>query len=143
MTTKWGEGANIGTIIKLTLKPFILGLSLFSVALPFGWWILPYFIYHFLPNYSESIEASQWMLFAGLFSLFGVFSNLYNVTKDQINRLKLYISGVLAWAITVLLLFSTEGFDLVIFPQGMIMGYIVMAVINFYHIKKNWNLKAS
>jgi O-antigen/teichoic acid export membrane protein len=140
MTQAWGKGATVSAVIKLIFKPFILILALFVVALPLGWYLLPIFIESFIPNYMEGIEVSQWMLFVGLLGLGNVFSNIYNVTKNQTDRLKVFISGIVIWFVVVLLDYYISGFSLLIFPKAMIAGYLVMSTYNFIHIRKIWTL---
>ena len=136
MTTAWGKGLRLGEILKELLKPFGIAFVLFLLLIPVGWWLLPLFVKEFLPNYSGGIAAGQWMLIVGLFSLTNVFSNVYNIIKDQRRRLLNYITGVVTWALTVYLLYLVYGFSLAIFPQGMAVAFIVMGTINFFYIKK-------
>jgi hypothetical protein len=80
------------------------------------------------------------MLFVGLLGLGNVFSNIYNVTKNQTDRLKVFISGIVIWFVVVLLDYYISGFSLLIFPKAMIAGYLVMSTYNFIHIRKIWTL---
>jgi len=139
MSISWGKGATVGEMVKLVMKPLIIGLILFCLLAPLAWWLLPIFIESILPNYIEGIQAARWMIIVGILGLANVFSNYYNVVKDQLNRLKLYLGGIITWAITVLILFQKDGFSLVIFPQAMVLAMLVMIIINYYHIKKNWS----
>lgn len=143
MTTQWGKGLRLNQIMNKLKKPFGLSFILLAVSIPVGWWLLPYFIETLLPNYVGGIEAAQWMLIVGLLSLSNVFSNVYNIVKDQKNRLINYVSGFLIWLICVYILKFSKGFELEIFPQAMIPALIIMALINFIYIKKKWNFSSS
>jgi hypothetical protein len=126
--------------MKKLKKPFGLSFILLAAVIPLGWWLLPVFIELLLPNYIEGIVAAQWMLIVGLLSLANVFSNVYNIVKDQKNRLICYLSGFTVWAVSVFGLKLVNGFTLEIFPQAMIPALIIMALLNFLYINKKWNL---
>ena len=136
MTTAWGKGEKLKTIFMELLKPFGVAFIVFLLLIPVGWWLLPIFVREFLPNYLGGVPAGQWMLIVGLFSLTNVFSNVYNIVKDQRKRFLNYISGVISWAITVYLLYFFQGFSLDIYPKGMVAAFVVMGIINFFYIKK-------
>ena len=140
MTTQWGKGLKLNQIMKKLKKPFGLSFILLAAVIPVGWWLLPFFIELLLPNYIEGIVAAQWMLLVGLLSLANVFSNVYNIVKDQKNRLICYLSGFTVWAVSVFGLKLVNGFTLEIFPQAMIPALIIMALLNFLYINKKWNL---
>lgn len=142
MATQWGEGASLGELIMRSVKPFIVGFIVFLVAIPIGWWLLPLFVAAFIPKYVDGVHAAQWMLIVGLLSLTNVFGNVYNVIKNQRDRLKMYISGVIGWGLTVGILYLVKGFTLVIFPIGMVVAFCIMAIINFFHIRRFWDLRA-
>jgi hypothetical protein len=139
MTTQWGKGLKLNKIIKKLKKPFGLSFILLAAVIPLGWWLLPVFIELLLPNYIEGIVAAQWMLLVGLLSLTNVFSNVYNIVKDQKNRLICYLSGFTVWIVSVFGLKLVNGFKLEIFPQAMIPALIIMALLNFLYINKKWD----
>jgi O-antigen/teichoic acid export membrane protein len=140
MASKWGEGATVREVIQLVIKPITLGFVLFAFAVPVGWWLLPIFVDSFIPNYREGVEAAQWMLLVGLLSLTNVFSNIYNVIKNQKDRLKVFISGIGMWGIMLGILFFFKGFSLMIFPQSMLAAYAAMMLLNFLHLRRDWSL---
>ena len=142
MATKWGKGGTVSEVIKLILKPFGLGIMLFALALPLGWYLLPIFVESFIPNYIEGVGVAQLMLFVGLLGLGNVFSNIYNVIKNQADRLKVFLSGILVWFFVVSLDYYLSGFSLLIFPKAMIAAYLVMSAYNFFHIRKIWAFNA-
>lgn len=142
MTTQWGKGLKLGKIMGKLKKPFVLSFILLAVAIPVGWWLLPMFVETLLPNYVAGIEAAQWMLIVGLLTLTNVFSNVYNIVKDQRNRLICYLSGFFVWLAFVYGLKFIYGFKLEIYPQAMIPALLTMSIINFIYIKNKWQLNS-
>lgn len=140
MATAWGRGYSVGQIFQVVLKPFGLALIFYLVVIPVGWYLLPAFVDGFIPNYKEGVEAAQWMLVVGGLSLTGAYANVYNVVKDQKNRLINYLSGIFTWLICVLILYDIRGFQLVIFVQSMVAALVVMMILNFWYVWKRMDL---
>lgn len=135
MTSKWGAGFSVKDVLRLAAQPLMISVGLFAVLIPIGWYLLPMFVHHFLPNYVIGIEAAQWMLIVGYFGIFLVLSNIYNVLQKQRQRLIIYVSGIGVWIISVLSIYLLYGFELKIFPISMIIAYVVMIIIMIYHIR--------
>lgn len=140
MSKEWGKGGDLSKIVKLALKPFLTTFIVLVLLIPFGWWLIPIIVEEILPKYIEGIIAAQWMLIVGCLGVFNVYGNVYNVVKDQKNRLVSYICAVLFWLLTVWILYKLNGFDLSIFPKAMVIGYLVMIFFNMFYIKKNWKI---
>lgn len=142
MSTGWGQGYTINELLKkFVLKPFILFSGIFLLSIPIWWYLLPLVIEKFLPNYTAGIEAAQWMLLAGFMGFLNVFSNMYNVMKKQKERFISYLSAIISWLLAVSLLYTFNGFSLVIFPQAMVCGMAIMTGVNFYFLIKYKNYK--
>ena len=142
MTSQWGEGANVKEIVRQLVRPLLFISVVFILILPIGWNLLPWFINSFLPNYSESITAAQYMLLVGFLGIFMVLSNIYNVVQKQRQRLIMYLSGIFGWLLTIFVLYSHYGFRLFIFPMGIISAYIIMIGITLFHIKSYLHLRS-
>lgn len=142
MATLWGEGASVGEIMHSVYKPIFMSIILLLVTVPFGWWLLPLFVDYFLPNYKGGIGAAQWMLLVGAIEPSTAVSNIYNVMRNQRDRLIVYLAGVCLWAFTVYGLYLVYGFSLVIFPVGMLVAFVTMIFLNLIHIRRYWQLKA-
>lgn len=135
MTSQWGAGSSVKDVLRLAAQPLIISLVVFTFLIPVGWYLLPIFVNNFLPNYVSGTDAAQWMLVVGFLGLFLVLANIYNVLQRQRQRLIMYVSGIGAWIISVLLINWSYGFELIIFPISMIIAYVVMITIMVYHIK--------
>ena len=101
-----------------------------------GWIILPYFVKIFFENYKDGTNAAQWMLVASLLSILLAYTSIYNVVKEQKDRLFAYLTGIFTWSIVVLIQYSINGFSLDIFPKGMIIGYLSIFLVTLYNINK-------
>lgn len=141
MANDWGAGSTIAQLFKLAVKPVILGALLFLVAIPLGWFALPYFVKLLIPNYLDGIKAGQWMLITGFISLFDVWTNIYNVVNNQKEKLFSFLFGVAGWLITLGLLYKTKGFSLEIFPQSMAVGFVLILIYTLLYVYKNKHLK--
>jgi hypothetical protein len=112
----------------------MIAIPVFALMVIAGWFLMPYAVTILLPNYSEGIYAAQWMLLVGFIEIFNVLANVYNVVRKQRDRLVSYLSGMCAWGIAVFLLLQLNDFTLDAFPKAMLIGFIVMLIINLYHI---------
>ena len=143
MSYVFGEGAKFKELIKIPAKFAVVSFVLFVVIAIVGWFLLPIVIHWLLPNYAEGIYAAQWMLIVALVSVFGVFSSVYVVIRRNMDRLKAYSSGVVVWAFFVYLQYSLYGFDLVIFPKAMVMGYMATALVDAYFYFKYYKISSA
>lgn len=143
MVGLWGAGNSVKYIILRVMKPFLIVVVLLLVFVPIAWVLLPILVQKVLPNYNEGIDTAQWMLVVGFLSAFLVFSNFYNMIKNQRDRLIMYLSGIAGWGASVYLLFRTQGYALSIFPRAMIVAHLIMIGLTFYHIRQSLHLKIS
>jgi O-antigen/teichoic acid export membrane protein len=134
MASQWGKGSSISALMELLKRPMMIAIPVFALMVIAGWFLMPYAVTILLPNYSEGIYAAQWMLLVGFIEIFNVLANVYNVVRKQRDRLVSYLSGMCAWGIAVFLLLQLNDFTLDAFPKAMLIGFIVMLIINLYHI---------
>jgi O-antigen/teichoic acid export membrane protein len=138
MASLWGSGSSVGEIMRSIYKPVFTSMLLLLVALPVGWVLLPIFVETLLPNYIPGIVAAQWMLIVGVLEPTTAISNIYNVMKNQRDRLLMYLTGIFCWAITIYGLHLVFGFSLLIFPVGMVVAFLIMFLFNLLHVRRNW-----
>jgi hypothetical protein len=74
------------------------------------------------------------MLVVGFIEVFNVLPVVYNVIQKQRDRLLSFLAGVSAWTIAVIGLVQIRGFELVVFPQAMLIGFLVMLIMNSIHL---------
>jgi O-antigen/teichoic acid export membrane protein len=134
LTMQWAKGDSVRILTKTMLKPVSVIFILFAVAVPIGWVVLPQAIVQFLPQYEAGIAAAQWMLVVGFIEVFNVLPVVYNVIQKQRDRLLSFLAGVSAWTIAVIGLVQIRGFELVVFPQAMLIGFLVMLIMNSIHL---------
>lgn len=136
MSIKWGEDKSIDSLLKIIKKPvlifFIILMPLFLIA----WYLIPYFVINFLVNYTEGIKAAQWTLVLGILSILFVYTTIYNVIKEQKDRLISFIIGILVWLLFIFIQYYLLGFSLEMFPKAMILGQLSILFMTMYNINK-------
>lgn len=130
MNIMLGEGRSFNEIVKANLKPLYLQFVLLISVAIVGALLLPVVIPWLLPKYVGGIEAGQWMLFVPAVQAFGSLNNLYNVVKHQRWYLVSLVTGAVVGALYVLIRYNLEGFNLVIFPQGLLLGNFVQQALS-------------
>lgn len=134
MAIQSGKGLGKNEILSQVKKPtFFQFVLLLSVAI-IGAIVLPYIIPLILPKYSHGIEAAQWAFFIPVIQSLGLVNNYYNVIKKQKYYLISLIIGALIGLGYVLLMLHFNEFDLVYFPQGIIMGSLVQITLSVYFL---------
>ena len=140
LMVSWGEGKSTGEIFRHNIvKPMILVGSISLLITPLLWILLPSLINSFAPNYTEIIYASQWITIAGLLGVFNFLNVFYNVINFQKQRFVMYLSGILCWALLVLVYFYMDRLTYEIFPIAMVLGNIIMIAFTIHFLKLNWN----
>lgn len=139
MIINWGEVHSVNELLKLIRKPVFTVIIILAPLFTIAWFILPYLITTYLENYVEGVIAGQWMLVASLISVLFVYTSIYNVVNEQLDRLYCYLIGIVTWALVVLFLYSTYGFSIDIFPKGMIMGQLAIFIVTLFNINKYKN----
>lgn len=132
MAIMYGKGDAPGLIIKRNLRPlFFLFLFTFMIVIT-GVILLPTIIPIILPQYIDGIKAAQWILFVSLVSFFRAINNIYNVTKQQKYYFIALICGALVGTAYIYFRLAGAEFNLMVFPQGMIIGALVQQVIGIF-----------
>lgn len=134
LMAEWGRGASMKSLIGALSKPVFFAGGLFLLLVPLGWNLMPWVIATVLPNYVGATVATQWMLLVGLAGVLGVLANIYNVVNRQIDRLIMYSCGVLGWLLTLYCLHLYRGLALEHFPMAMVAGFVIMFIVNVYHL---------
>jgi len=130
MNIMLGEGQSFTSIVKANLKPLYLQFVLLMGIAIVGALLLPIVIPWLLPKYIEGIVPAQWMLFVPAVQAFGALNSLYNVVKHQRWYLVSLVTGALAGSLYVLIRYNLEGFNLVIFPQGLLLGNFIQQALS-------------
>jgi O-antigen/teichoic acid export membrane protein len=125
MAETYGKKEDIGELVTLARRP--LGyLALVTIPLIIiGWLLLPIVVPIILPKYSEAIPAAQWMLLAAAPLSLHPLNNLFAVVK----RMDLYfislVAGMSVYYLVLIVLLNQE-MTLVVFPQALFVGRVVM-----------------
>lgn len=140
MASAQGSGHSVKKLLSIPLKFVIQALIVSVVVVFIGWFVLPYLVNLFLPNYTEGIEAAQWMLPVALLGPLTVFSNVYMIIQKNHHRLISFLIGVGCW---FLFLFSMQNFttlSLKLFSQAFFVGLLAILIVDalfyFGYIRK-------
>lgn len=140
LSFEYGKGTLYNKLIKIILKPVAIVFLILVPSVIIMWYALPYFVTWLLPQYVEGIYAAQWTLITLLVSIFGAFNLIFNVVKKQKDYLITIIVGILSFVFVLYILYINKGFDLVIFPQAMLIGKLVQIISAFFFIRRYRNI---
>ncbi len=132
MSIMFGEGKTPAEIIRLNLKPLFFQFFVILVMAVAGAIILPYVIPHLLPKYTQGIGPAQWIMFVPVVSSFGAINSIFNVTKQQKYYFVALISGAIIGTAYIYFRLSVNEFDLLFFPQGMIIGKVFQQMVALF-----------
>ena len=136
MSIMLGQGISVRNILKQNVKSLIFQAVIMvllgiSTAL-----LLPYIIPVLLPKYEAGIKVAQWMVFVPALQSFGALNNIYGV----INKLGWYfislITGAFIGTAFILIKYKVNGFELEVFPQGILLGTAIQQFLSLLFITK-------
>lgn len=134
MSIMLGEGKTIRHIIKSNIKPLYFQCGIMLLIATIGAILLPIVIPEILPKYTQGIEAAQWMLFVPVMQSFGSINNIYNVVKKQKWYFISLVFGAFVGSAYIFICITYYGFDLVIFPQGLLTGKFLQQSLSLLFI---------
>jgi len=136
MSIQLGEGKSVAEILKKIIKPTIfLFLIIFTIG-GVTYWLLPLIVPFLLPKYVGGVEVAQWSVFIPVVASLGLVNNIYNVVKKQKWYFISLVTGALSGLGYTILMVLSEGFNLVYFPQGMLIGFFIQIVLSFVFLSK-------
>jgi O-antigen/teichoic acid export membrane protein len=130
MAIMYGEGRLPQEIIRLNLKPLIFQFFVMLVIAGFGILILPEIVPWLLPKYVNGIRAAQWIMLLPVIYSFGAIDNIFNVTGKQRPYFISLVMGALIGTFYMYFQLSHFSFNLLVFPQGMILGALVQQILS-------------
>jgi O-antigen/teichoic acid export membrane protein len=136
MTIMYGQGKKLSEIVRLNIRPLYFQFGVLMFAGIAGAILLPILVPILLPKYTPGIYAAQWMMFVPAVMSFGSLLNIFGV----INKMRPFIiANICGGIVSVLFAFAMiklTGFQLVIFPQALILGKIVQQVMSWITLRK-------
>jgi len=136
MSIQFGQGNSVKSIVMQVVKPTLFQfISLLGVAI-ISYFLLPILVEAYLPKYINGVEVAQWTLFIPVAASLGLVNNIYNVIKKQNFYFISLIIGAILGTVYILLMIKLTGFNLVLFPQGIIIGTIIQVVLSLYFINR-------
>ena len=134
MAIMLGKGKSISYILKANLKPLFFQFFVILFIAISGVILLPIIVPVVLPKYADGVNAAQWMCFVPVVVSFGALNNIYNVVKRQKFYFFALITGAIMGTLFVFIQIKINGFYLVVFPQGLIIGKIVQQILGLSFI---------
>ncbi|GGH14800.1 lipopolysaccharide biosynthesis protein [Mucilaginibacter phyllosphaerae] len=136
MSRMYGEGKSLKTIYYSFRKAaYLQSVFIFGIAV-IGTFIIPWVIPPLLPKYVNGIAAAQWMMFVPAVQSLSLMNNLFNVAKKQTWYFLSLIAGAIGGTIYILIRLKLGTFNLVFFPQGLIVGAIIQQGMCMFAINK-------
>lgn len=132
MAIMYGQGKAPNEIMRLNLKPlFFQFFVMLTVALA-GVLLLPVLIPWLLPKYIEGIPPAQWILFVAAITSFGSLNGIFNVIKQQKFYFFSLLTGAAIGTAYIYIRIVSSGFDLLIFPQGLLLGILIQQALSLF-----------
>jgi O-antigen/teichoic acid export membrane protein len=135
MASDFGQHHSLERLIQIIRRPIILMFLAMIPVVVLGWFAIPLLVNHFLPNYSDGIQAAQWSLVAGLVLSLSPLNNIFNVIKCQRQYAVAILIGMLVYCISLFWL-AKEGIYLAVFPQALIFGRTAFLLSSYFFVMK-------
>lgn len=134
ITAMLGEGKKFKELFLFSIKidAFVFVFNLVIAII--GYFLIPFLVKRYLPEYVGVILTCQIFLVFGVISSITTFSNLYQLLGKNNVRLISFILGISAWFF-FLILFRSNSFNLEIFPIAMILGQTIMYLFDIIYFK--------
>jgi O-antigen/teichoic acid export membrane protein len=136
MAIMLGEGKTVSQILKANIRPLYFQFGLMLTIAIVGALLLPPVVSLFLPKYAGGVDAAQWMLFVPAVQSFGALNNIYNVIKKQQWYFFSLVTGAVIGSLFVYVNLKINGFQLVTFPQGLLLGTTIQQVLSLLFLSK-------
>jgi len=136
MSIQFGEGKSTKAIIRSAIWPTIFQFIIILIVALVTFFVLPIAVPLALPKYLGGVEAAMWSVFIPVITSLGLVNNIYNVVKKQRWYFISIISGTVTGLGYSIFRVLSEGFNLVFFPQGMIIGGLIQIFLSIVFLKK-------
>jgi O-antigen/teichoic acid export membrane protein len=140
LSEKFGEGMNVGEMIKYSIKPGIYIFGLMSIISIVTYYILPYIVTLILPKYIEGIDAARWMLPITIVMSLSTLNHVFIVAKKQ----HIYaIAKLIGMAVNIVSIYFIYDYSkqLASFSISLLLGKTVFMglciLFAFYFLDKN------
>lgn len=136
MYSMHGQKRPVKEVLKITVKPIIFQLVLISSVATVTAFLLPPLVEWFVPKYAEGIPAAQWALFIPVVLCLTPALSYFNVVKRQKWYFVSLLTGALLGTAYIYYRYLTDGFELVFFPQGIIIGTILQTALGIFFLMR-------
>jgi len=128
MAEHYGRTGRLSDLIRMSIKPILFSVIGIIPLIVVGWFAVGPVIRFIVPAYSDAVPAVRWSLLVPFVQSFCPINNVYNVLRRQDLYIVAIILGIGAYVGSLLWLVR-GGADLVAFPQAMLVGRVVFAVL--------------
>lgn len=143
MAIMYGEGKSLSHIVKVNVKPLFFQFGVLLAMGIAGALLLPVLVPMILPKYVPGIPAAQWMMFFPAVQAFGSILNIFGIMKNMMPYIIANVAGGVIAISYAVITTKVFGFDLVFFPQALIIGRFFQQVISYaqlyFILKKDRN----
>lgn len=130
-----GQGSSLAEMYKIPAKALKLYLLFIIPTIVVLYFFIPIMVNFLLPEYANGILVAQWSLPLLVLNGFGVYNLLFNVINKQKDYLISILTGISFFLISLFLLYSFFGFNLILFPVSLFIGRLFQLVIAYFYLK--------
>lgn len=128
MTEQFGRGESLRTLLRGVARPIAVTVTAVVPAIFILWWMVGPVTRFLIPQYVDAVPAIQWALPLCFVRCFEPALAVFTVVRRQNLRLVGIVTGIAAYAGSLLLLVR-DGFQLTAFPQAMIIGRALYVLV--------------
>jgi O-antigen/teichoic acid export membrane protein len=144
MAETYGKKEDVRALVDLVRAPLVYSTLVTVLLIGVGWFLLPSVVSIILPQYAEAVPAARWTLLAVLPLCSRPLENLFAVVK----RMDFYFAsigtGMVVYVVALAVLINQDR-DLIVFPQALLAGRVVMTALTLifiYYLQKKMQSEA-
>jgi O-antigen/teichoic acid export membrane protein len=140
LSEKFGNGMNVGEMIKFSIKPGIYIFVLMSIISVITYYLLPYVVSFIIPKYVEGIDAARWMLPITVVMSLSTLNHVFIVAKKQHIYAIAKLIGMAVHIVSIYFIYNYSK-ELTSFSISLLLGKTVFMGLciffAFYSLDKN------
>ena len=128
MAERYGQAHRVGDLLRISWKPMVLTAVGLVPIVAAAWWLMPPVVRFLIPKYAAAIPAMRWGLLLPLANCFYPMAGVFQIVRRQdLYGVALGISMALYVAVQLWLI--RDGVSLSAFPQAMLVGRVLFAIL--------------
>lgn len=128
MAEQYGKAHRVSDLVRISWKPMVLTAAGLIPVIAVSWWLVEPVVRFLIPAYAAAIPAMRWGLLLPIVNSFYPMAGIFQIVRRQ----DLYGTALgisMAVYVGVQLWLIRDGVSLSAFPQAMLVGRAVFAVL--------------